>query len=106
MLICLIVSFCFIYSEIDNIRQSDVDFLSSIENESSSYILLNPTISAPVVDVNIPIRISFNDANILSHTIETEGLIATQVSEGAMEYDILSTEEYGVFSFMLHMKIM
>ena len=56
---------------------------------------LNPIISAPIVDMNTPIRVSFNNTDVLSYSIETEGLTATEVTSGSMEYDIVATEEFG-----------
>ena len=56
---------------------------------------LNPIISSPVVDINTPVRVSFYNADVLSYSVETDGLIATEVTNGSMEYDIVATGEFG-----------
>ena len=74
---------------------------SSVENNYSNYIIdstLKPVISAPIVDINTPIIISFDNTNVVNYDIETNGLIATETIPGSMEYDIVATEEFGVFN--------
>ena len=56
---------------------------------------LTPIIGNPISDISIPTRVSFNNENVLSYSIETEGLTATEVLSGAMEFDIVATDEYG-----------
>ena len=59
---------------------------------------LNPIISSPVVDINTPVRVSFDNADVLSYSVETDGLIATEVTNGSMEYDIVATGEFGTMN--------
>ena len=57
---------------------------------------LKPIISAPIVDIDIPVRVSFDNTNVLSYSIETEGLTATEVTDSSMEFDVVATDEFGV----------
>ena len=66
-------------------------------NDSITSISINPTISNFISDIDIPVRISFDNTDVLSYSIETEGLTATEVTSGSMEYDIVATDEYGTF---------
>lgn len=59
-------------------------------------INLAPTISSPITDISIPARVSFDNTGVQYYTIETDGLIATEVEQGSMEYDLVATEEYGI----------
>ena len=65
-------------------------------NNSIPEINLTPIISSPIVNIEMPIRVSFENDGVLSYRIETEGLSATEVTSGSMEYDIVATDEYGV----------
>ena len=55
-----------------------------------------PIISAPITNINIPTRVSFDNTDVLEYTFETDGLQATEVSTGSMEFDVIATDEFGV----------
>lgn len=55
-----------------------------------------PIISAPITNINIPTRVSFDNTDVLEYTFETDGLQATEISEGSMEFDVIATDEFGV----------
>lgn len=56
---------------------------------------LIPIISSPISDISTPVRVSFDNTGVQNYIIETDGLIATEIEQGSMEYDLLATEEYG-----------
>ena len=81
------------YTDLDDneIIQSNNQYNNSIPE-----INLTPIISSPIVNIEMPIRVSFENDGVLSYRIETEWLSATEVTSGSMEYDIVATDEYGV----------
>ena len=81
------------YTDLDNneIIQSNNQYNNSIPE-----INLTPIISSPIVNIEMPIRVSFENDGVLNYRIEAEGLSATEVTSGSMEYDIIVTDEYGV----------
>ena len=66
-------------------------------NSEIAGINLSPIISNDISDISIPIRISFDNTDVISYSIETDGLTAVEVSSGSMEYDIVAIDEYGTF---------
>ena len=58
-------------------------------------IELKVIINGPISNADTPIRVSFDNTDVLDYSIETDGLIATEVGNGSMEYDIVATDEFG-----------
>ena len=69
----------------------DID-ITDTTNETSSpnvNIDLTPIISNPIVNINNFLNVSFDNTDVLSYSIETDGLTAVEVSSGSMEYGII-----------------
>lgn len=60
-------------------------------NSEITGVSLSSIIANDISDISIPVRISFDNTDVLSYSIETDGLIATEVASGSMEYDIVAT---------------
>ena len=69
---------------------------SSIVEDPIDYGRELPIISSPISVINIPTRVSFDNTDVLEYTFETDGLQATEISEGSMEFDVIATDEFGV----------
>ena len=61
--------------------------------------ILKPIISSPISNVSEAIRVSFDGTDVLSYSIQTEGLNAVEVSGDLISYDITATEEFGTLNF-------
>ena len=96
----LVMICCFLcnLSIITNANSNNTDLCESFDNDPliDTGINLAPTISSPITDISIPARVSFDNTGVQYYTIETDGLIATEVEQGSMEYDLVATEEYGI----------
>lgn len=75
----------------------DIDVTEPTNELSSPNINIDllPIISDPIVNINDFVNISFDNTDVLSYSIETEGLTAVEVSSGSMEYNITPIEEFG-----------
>lgn len=90
----LFISFSIVFSYAnENINM--VESLNEIKFSTRDSIF-KPIISSPVTDINTPIIVSFDNTNVLSYAIESNGIIATETEQGSMEYEILATEEFGI----------
>ena len=104
VLLCSIVSIMSIViyaTELNNEDNSVSDDTLRLVNQDNDFVMsvgLNPIINNPVSDISVPVRVSFDNTDVLSYTVETDGLIATETTEDSMEYDITVTDEYGVFT--------
>ena len=78
------------------LHHSDTSTYFELKENPVVDVDLKPIIASPVVDVNDTIRVSFDNSNVLSYAVEADGLIAIEVEQGSMEYDLVATEEYGV----------
>lgn len=88
-------------TELNNEDNSVSDDTLRLVNQDNDFVMsvgLNPIINNPVSDISVPVRVSFDNTDVLSYTVETDGLIATETTEDSMEYDITVTDEYGVFT--------
>ncbi len=97
----VVILLCFILIEFDTnflYAVDDVDIFeaTNVEDDSITSTTLKPIISAPVIDINSSVRVSFDNTDVLSYNVETDGLIATEVASGSMEYDIVAIEDFGV----------
>ncbi len=70
----------------------DIDVTESTNELSSPNINIDliPIISDPIVNINDYVNVSFDNTDVLSYSIETDGLTATEVTSGSMEYAIVA----------------
>ena len=64
--------------------QEEIDIVDTV-NITDSYandIELQAIINEPISDADTPIRVSFDNTDVLDYSIETDGLIATEVGNG------------------------
>ena len=98
----LVMICCFLcnLSILTNANSNNTDLCESFDNDPliDTGINLAPTISSPITNISIPARVSFDNTDVQYYSIETDGLIATEVEQGSMEYDLVATEEYGVLN--------
>ena len=73
----------------------DNNYSNSVIND----IDLKPIISSPISNVSEAIRVSFDGTDVLSYSIQTEGLNAVEVSGDLISYDITATDEFGTLNF-------
>ena len=69
------------------------DETNGVSAENIPDDILKPIISSPISNVSEAIRVSFDAADILSYSIQTEGLNAIEVSGDLISYDITASEE-------------
>ena len=93
MICCLLCNL----SILTNANSNNIDLCESFDNDSvvETEINLAPIISSPISDISIPVTVSFDNTNVISYSVEVDGLVATEVEPGTMEYELLATDEYG-----------
>ena len=96
------LSFCLVIVQIICIAPNIIFAADGVGYTSENHLdiegIISPVISSPISDIDIPVRVSFDNTDVLTYSVEASGLTATEVSAGSMQYDILATGDFGTLT--------